>query len=517
MSDESQRDRSLERALVANLLIHALAMISMAALLLPALPGGSTADDLTRVERIAAAPLAFRLGWVPWQLAAACDLWMAIAMARARWLPRLATTFVLVATIAAVVPDQLAQARWVTEGVAMAREVHDPESLARYLAFERSTFELTAGWGALFYTLGGLGWTLAFARGKAWSRALSILSVPLWLVMAVAVVSPLLPAGMRPRATFVSGANGVGFTLLLVWLALVTEAVLARRRPTSEVGRLAPFRHPSRSLFGRAVDVVAESRLAAALLEPLPVFSMASDITDVVYVSYVIDAAAAERWVPEGLELERLGPRKDLALFTFLTYRHGHFGFRFLGPLRKLSPSAIQTNWRIHVRNPRTGRRGIFFVTNAITSTAQALGARLFTEGMPMHVIHRASIDRDVGSGRVRVEVDPGQGSAPDLRLDLLPAETPELEGPFREAFGTFAAFLAYCVPQNRAMSTEPYVDRATRHEIELPIPLDACTPMTGTVTSRRARDFVGDARPISFHVDGLPFRFVEEVHEPLS
>ena len=133
-------------------------------------------------------------------------------------------------------------------------------------------------------------------------------------------------------------------------------------------------------------------RVVATVLEPLPVTAMKSRIRDVVYVNYLIPAERARGFVPEGLELDRLGEGGELALFTFLSFRHQAFGFRFLGPLRELSPPAVQTNWRVHVRDPRTGQRGIVFLTNAIDRIFPALGARLFTEGMPMHWLARASI-----------------------------------------------------------------------------------------------------------------------------
>src|SRR5437762_1672485 len=100
---------------------------------------------------------------------------------------------------------------------------------------------------------------------------------------------------------------------------------------------------------------------------------MESDVTDVVYVSHLVDAGKLEPLVPEGLELDRLGPDGARGLLTFLTFRHGHFGPRLLGPLRRWLPSPVHTNWRIHVRDPRTGQRGIYFVTNAIDSAPHAL------------------------------------------------------------------------------------------------------------------------------------------------
>ena len=501
----------LEWALLANFVVHGVALLAMALLLLPALPGGSAHTDLDRVAYIAAHPWRFRLGWFPWQLCALADLGLAVAMVQVRWLPRGPAITVLVLTMIAVVPDQWAQAVWITRGVALAGT--DP---AAYFALEREIFPLTAAWGALFYTLAALGWTWCFARAGTWSRTLSMLSVPLWATMLVAVGGPLLPAPLRPSPAFVSVANGLGFLQLQLWLGLVTEAVLRRARPEEPFGRLAPWRYPGSGILSRLLDAFANSRLFGALLEPLPEVEMRSDITDVVYVSYLLDADVAEKLVPPNLELQRLGPGGRYALFSFLTFRHGHFGFAFLGPLRRWLPSPVQTNWRIHVRDPRTGHEGITFLTNAITSLIPALGARMLTEGMPMHVLARGEMER-TADGEVHVTLDPGAGSAPDAELRLRPAPAPELTGPWRECFADFRAFLAYCVPQDRAMSSQPLRHRISRQEIHLGIPLDACEPLAGSVASRAAAAIAGGREPLCFRVPSVRFVFAVEAHDRIT
>jgi hypothetical protein len=505
----TSRDRALERALLFNFFIHGAALVGMVAFLLAALPGGSAASDADRIATIAAHPWRFRLGWFPWQLCAVADLLLAVAMVRARWLPRAGSWAVLVLTLIAVVPDQWAQAVWITRGVTLAQT-----DAAAYLALEREIFPLTAGWGALFYTLSALGWTYCFARAKTWSRVLTVLSVPLWATMIVAVTAPLLPPSLRPSPTFVSSANGAGFLMLQVWLALVTEQVMRRARPFEPYGRLARWRHPGGGPISRAVDALANSRFCGAVLEPLPEIEMRSDIENVVYVNYLVPADVALTIVPPGLELSRLGPEGKWALFTFLTYQHGHFGFAFLGPLRKLLPSPVQTNWRIHVQDPQTGHRGIYFVTNAITSALPALAARLTTEGMPMHVLARGSVEKKE-KGAVTIALDPGGGSAPDAAIDVAPQKAlPALEGAWAECFADFRKFLEYCVPQDRAMSSQPLKNRVSRQEIDLGIPIDACVPVSGTVTSRAARAIAGDAQPLCFYVPNVHFTFSVEAHD---
>ncbi len=516
-SKYTSADRSLEHALLFCFVIHALAMLAMAGLLIPTLPGGSTASDLTRALAIAEHPWLFRLGWLPWQLSAVADLFLAVAMVRVRWLPRLPAICVLVFTVAAVIPDQYAQGLWITQGVSLAQEGASRGDVSAYLALERAIFPLTAGWGALFYTLAALGWTWCFARGGTWSGALSILSVPLWTTMCVAVVAPLLPHPIRPSAMFVSTANGLGFVQLQIWLGLVTEQVLRRARPTESHGRLAPWRHPRRGVLYRAIDAVANSRLFGALLEPFPEVAVRSDITNVIYVNYLVEASEIETLVPPGLELQRLGPAGRYALFTFLTYQHGHFGFAFIGPLRRLMPSPVQTNWRIHVRDARTQLSGIYFVTNAITHAVPALAARMLTEGMPMHVLDAGTVARAV-TGELKVVLDPGSGSAPDATLTLRPRESePTLEGAWAECWKSWREFLAYCVPQDRAMSSQPLRKRISRQEIDLGISIDACEALEGNVTSRAAAAFVGERKPLCFRVAEVAFTFETEIHDRIS
>jgi hypothetical protein len=225
MTDAESRERSLFWVLAINFVAHGLALLSMVALLLPMLPGGTAHSDAERVIAIASHPWRFRLGWFPWQLCAAADLWMAIAMFRVPAFPRVARWLVLLFTIAAVIPDQWGQAVWITRGVELAQTAP-----AAYLDFERETFPITAAWGALFYTCAAIGWTWCFIAARHWSRVLSVLSVTLWSTMIVAVVSPIVPMSIRPSSSFVSTMNGIGFLQLQVWLALVTERVWRKIR-----------------------------------------------------------------------------------------------------------------------------------------------------------------------------------------------------------------------------------------------------------------------------------------------
>ena len=131
-----------------------------------------------------------------------------------------------------------------------------------------------------------------------------------------------------------------------------------------------------------------------------------------------------------------------------------------------------------------------------------------------MHVLRSAAITRSPG-GEITVELDPGDGSAPDGVMKLHPADAPELTGPWRECWADWNAFLAYCVPQDRAMSSQPLRRRISRQEIQLGIPIEACEPLAGSVVSKAARAITGDDQePLCFRVAKVHFRFSVEAHD---
>jgi hypothetical protein len=126
-------------------------------------------------------------------------------------------------------------------------------------------------------------------------------------------------------------------------------------------------------------------------------------------------------------------------------------------------------------------------------------------------VLARGEIRRG-GDGAIAMVLDPGGGSAPDAELSLGPAPAPDpLPAPWGECFGSFRDFLAYCVPQDRAMASQPWRGTVSRQEIDLGIPLDACEPLAGDVRSRAAQAIAGDAAPLCFRVARVSFLFDRE------
>src|SRR5258708_23886326 len=119
------------------------------------------------------------------------------------------------------------------------------------------------------------------------------------------------------RSTWTIIGNVCGLLLLLSWLTIVTELVLRRSRPDTKYGRYAPWHHP-RPGIGRLLDLVGNGRVIRKICDYLPVVAFLSDITNAVYVNYIVETQLLEPLVPVGLELQRLGIEGRYAMFSFV-------------------------------------------------------------------------------------------------------------------------------------------------------------------------------------------------------
>lgn len=507
--------RVLELSLFIALVVHVLAMLSMAIVLMPAMPGAINTDT-ARIAYIASYPALWHLGWLPWHLCALSDLLLAIALVKTNWVPKAPVVITLVLTIVAVAIEQPAELMWSLEGTKLAQLSIENKTLATYLDFENVVFPIVGSVAAVIYAFMAYGWTWCFASAGTWSRSLTWLSAITWTLLLLTAAAPLLPVSIRPSLALVGFGNAIGFSLMVLWFILVTEAVLRRSRQPEAHGRMAPWKHPRPDALGQVLSTVGNSRLLRYIGEFVPSFEMVSDIEDVVYINYLVDAERLERLVPEGLELQRLGPDKNYALFSVLTYRHGHFGPSMLGQMRKLLPSPVQSNWRIHVRD-HEGVEGIYFVSTVVTNTCVSIGGRMLSDGVPMHVAMKGQVTGNPKDG-MEVTLEAGLGSAPDLKARLKSCKTPVLKDAWKECFGTFDNFLAYCVPQDRAISTQPWSCKLTRQEINLGITLCECEPMHGEISSAAIDKIVGtEASAICFRVPKVNFAFKRTIVLPLA
>ncbi|MGW8394089.1 DUF2071 domain-containing protein [Pseudoduganella sp. HUAS MS19] len=265
------------------------------------------------------------------------------------------------------------------------------------------------------------------------------------------------------------------------------------------------FVHPKPGLPGRLLARLANSRRIAtarrAVLSRLPFLTLESDVRDVVYLTWMMDAATAQAMVPARV---RLWQRNGLTPFSILTYRHGHFGPALAGPARRLLPSPLQSNWRFYLEEP--GK--VYFVRNMMDSTLHALGTRIFSDILPTHLPSHFTHVRD-GEEYATV-IEPGAGSAPLLGARTRVSARRELPSGLAHAFASWDQAVSFLACQHTAMIEVPGLGRMVESEISLPIPLDEVLPLEAqAVTCPMAGTDAGT--PLCFAVPRVRFRVLSE------
>ncbi|KAB0332109.1 DUF2071 domain-containing protein [Janthinobacterium sp. PLB04] len=274
------------------------------------------------------------------------------------------------------------------------------------------------------------------------------------------------------------------------------------------------YRHPRTGWPGRLFAALANStrfaNLRQAVMSRLPFLTLHSDVRDVVYVSWLVDAAAAQQLLPAGATLwERDGKTP----FTVLTYRHGHFGPALPGPLRKLLPSPLQSNWRLYLDHTPPGAPAVpcvYFLKNIMDSLPHALGTRLFSDILPTHLADGMTLE--VTPTQARCSIAGGAGSAPslDVQADIVTDHT--LDADWQALFSNWRDAVAFLACQDAAIAHVPRNGKLVFGEIDLPVDVDQVQALTAL---RADCGLLGQLPPVSkpfaFLVPKVPFKALSE------
>lgn len=274
------------------------------------------------------------------------------------------------------------------------------------------------------------------------------------------------------------------------------------------------YRHPRAGWPGRLLAALANcTRFAAvrqAILSRLPFLPLHSDVRDVVYVSWLVDAQAAQQLLPAGVTLWQ---RDGKTPFTVLTYRHGHFGPALPGPLRRLLPSPLQSNWRLYLDHTPPGAPDVpcvYFLKNIMDSLPHALGTRLFSDILPTHLADGMTLD--VSATQARCSIAPGAGSAPALDIQAAFAASQALDADWQPLFGNWRDAVAFLACQDAAIAPVPRNGKLVFGEIHLPVDLDQVQALA---TAHADCGLLGQLPPVSppfaFLVPKVPFKALSE------
>jgi hypothetical protein len=504
------------KALLICLLVRLVGLVSMATLLAPGLDFSAT--PIERAVSVSQHPWLWRLGWLPWQMTAVWDVLLSLALAwylfRVKGRPGLAWAVgSVVAASLAFVPDQWAQYVCVTSFVSFAQAAASGHvSPADYVATESRLLLYMGTFGCAGYTVMGWAWMKATLRSHTPTRWFEWIGKLCWALFGLCALanwystSLATPQGY-PLSGLLFALNAVAFPLLSVWMVLMAVVLGAGHhlrhpawdREWQDIRWPVPC--PWKPLFSPGLR-----DLIRAVPERLRFCALASDITDVVYLNWLVPVQRVGHLLPPGLEFET---RNQMTCLSVLTYRHGRFGPRFLGSLRRFFPSPCQSNWRFYLKSD-SGEPGIYFIKSVQSQGLVVTAARVLSDGLPSHMSDR--FQHRESEGDLVTSIDPGDGSAPDLRSRVRPAATHDMPEEWCNVFDSPEEAVTYLVTQSKAVRTLPAWGKVCHCYIDIPIdPAQVVPAQAVAVESRFLEDIVKESEPFCFVVPSVAFQALGE------
>ena len=194
---------------------------------------------------------------------------------------------------------------------------------------------------------------------------------------------------------------------------------------------------------------------------------------------------------------------------SILTYRHGGFGPVLLGPLCRLLPSPLQSNWRFNLAPTQGQQDAVYFFKTVLSSAPHVLGSRLLADGLPAHLAGTFVHQRD--NDTIKTDIAPDGGSAPDLSSTVHVTDAKALPAAFAEHFASWDDTVRYLVEQNRAVAPIHRQGRVIESRIVIPIDVNDALPARAVVESALVAPLIGDAEVFAFVVPTVDFRALGE------
>ena len=515
-SDIAAYQRCL-KALLLCMAVRLVGLLTMATLLAPGLDFHSSV--LERAGFVANHPWLWRLGWLPWQLTAVWDVLLSLALClyllrvprKPGWLWALTS---LLASVAAFWPDQWAQYVCVTSFIPFAEQAASGQiPLEHYVALESRLLLWMGTYGCAGYTVMAWCWMRATAAALP-GRSRWLLGVGrfCWTLFALCAMANWYSTTRAttsgyPLSDLLFGLNAVAFPLLSVWMVMMGVA-LGRghhhRHPAFD-RELQQLEWPGSEVAGRMLSPGLRD-LVRCLPERLRFCVLASDVTDVVYLNWMVPVERVAHLVPPPLELE---VRDGMTCVSVLTYRHGHFGPRFLGSWRRFFPSPSQSNWRLYLKN-KDQEPAVYFLKAVQSNGLVVAAARVLCDGLPSHLPEAFRHERV--DGDLVTTIVSGKGRAPDLYSRVRPSEFLELPIDWKSQFDSTDQAVRYLVAQSKAVRPLPHLGKIC--DCYISIPIDPSEVVPARVVEMRSgflQALVGDAEPFAFVVPAVRFQALGE------
>ncbi|MBQ0752980.1 MAG: DUF2071 domain-containing protein [Gammaproteobacteria bacterium] len=263
------------------------------------------------------------------------------------------------------------------------------------------------------------------------------------------------------------------------------------------------------------LNLIANSELLAAIrraiLSRLPFMQMESDVSNIIYLNWVIESRVSVEQIPQGVSLIE---KDGKTILTALTYNHGHFGPSFLGRIRKLLPSPIQSNWRFYVSgfpNDNGATKVVFFIKNTFSSVIYSVITRVFSDALPSHVAKLLQHTKQGGAYTTRIES--GKGSAPELFSVVKETDRKVLPPDLERFFSSWGEAVSVLSLQDSAICPVEGLSVVAHAGISLPIETSNIVPLEVMeyVPGEYLKSLGATGQPFSYLVPNVKFRVLWE------
>ena len=275
-----------------------------------------------------------------------------------------------------------------------------------------------------------------------------------------------------------------------------------------------PFRYPRKSLAGNVLNRLLNNiffiKLKRILFYPFSNTILTSDVTNVVFLNWLIPFKKIEHLVPPHVKLKMYG---DQVLFTVLTYKHGKFGPVFLKPFKKIMGSPLQSNWRFYIENNSdfgVQQPAIFFIRNCIDDTAYALGSRVCSNILLTDLPE--TFEHAFENGHFTTHIQPGLSNSPDLFVRLKSTDDKTLPEKFKIRFPDTDALIRMICEQDFAVAAQP--DKDVYAVAQIKLMFDPKTIQLLEVLEYKSEwldTIVGDSPCFAFVIPGLHFTSLKD------
>ncbi|MCU4580595.1 DUF2071 domain-containing protein [Acinetobacter gyllenbergii] len=203
-------------------------------------------------------------------------------------------------------------------------------------------------------------------------------------------------------------------------------------------------------------------QLRRMIMRRLPFLRLQSQVSNVVYLSWLVDVEQVRLRYPKYVPLWE---KDGKTIFTILTYQHQHFGFSFLGKLRQLMPSPKQSNWRFYLDDsqPKT----VIFEQVMVDQALYVMGGRLASDVMPAQYASTFQHQRDEQVIHTEISVDDHYS----LKSDIQIKGEKQLPAAWQCLFSSWDEAVRFLVAQDHAWAE--WVDQPTRMsqgDIQMPV-----------------------------------------------